>query len=86
MDPYKIILHPLMGEKVTVLREKENKLSFIVSKDATKKDIKNAVEALYSVKVVDVNVMITTKGKKKAHVQLDQKYSAEEIASKFGVL
>ncbi len=86
MDPYKIIIHPLMGEKATVLREKENKLSFIVSDSSTKDDVRKAVEALYGVKTVSANVMVTTKGKKKAHVKLDPKYSAEEIASQFGVL
>jgi large subunit ribosomal protein L23 len=86
MDPYKIIMYPLMGEKATILREKENKLSFIVANDATKIDVAEAVEALYSVKVVQTNIIITTKGKKKAHVRLDPKFSAEEIASQFGVL
>ncbi len=86
MDPYKVLLYPLMGEKATILREKENKLTFIVSKDATKKDINDAVESLYNVKVLNTNVMITSKGKKKAHIRLDLKYSAEEITSHFGVL
>jgi large subunit ribosomal protein L23 len=86
MDPYKIIMHPLMGEKATILREKENKLSFIVAGGATKNDVAEAVEALYSVKVTDVNIILTTKGKKKAHVRLDPKFSAEEIATQFGVL
>jgi len=86
MDQYKVLLYPLMGEKATILREKENKLTFIVNKDATRDDVKKAVESLYNVKVLKTNMMITTKGKKKAHVRLDPKYSAEEIASHFGVL
>lgn len=86
MDPYKIIMYPLMGEKATILREKENKLSFIVADGATKKDVAEAVEALYSVKVTSINIIVTTKGKKKAHVRLDPKFSAEEIATQFGVL
>ncbi|MBN2014568.1 MAG: 50S ribosomal protein L23 [Candidatus Altiarchaeota archaeon] len=86
MDQYKVLLYPLMGEKATLLREKENKLTFIVSRDATIKDVKEAVEALYKVKVVGVNTMVTSKGLKKAHIRLDPKHSAEEIASHFGVL
>ena len=86
MDQYRVLLYPLMGEKATILREKENKLTFIVNKDATQDDVKKAVESLYNVKVLKTNIMITTKGKKKAHVKLDPKYSAEEIASHFGVL
>jgi len=86
MDPNKIILYPLMGEKATMLRESENKLTFIVSKESTKKDIKETAESLYQVEVVGVNTMLTMDGKKKAHVKLSDKFSAEEVASHFGVL
>lgn len=86
MDPRKIVLYPIMGEKATMMREKENKLSFMVDKKAEKKDIKAAVEALYNVKVVGIQTQITTTGQKRAQVRLDPKYSAEEIASHFGVL
>ena len=86
MDSHKIILYPLMGEKATMLREKENKLSFIVAKEAGKKEIREAVETLYNVKIVSLDSMITSTGEKKVHVRLDPKYSAEEVASHFGVL
>jgi large subunit ribosomal protein L23 len=86
MDPHKILLYPLMGEKATMLREKENKLSFIVAKDAGKTEIKEAIESLYNVKIVKLDSMITSAGNKKVHVRLDAKYSAEEVASHFGVL
>jgi len=86
MDQYKTLIYPLMGEKATSLREKENKLSFIVDKKSTKKEVKEAIESLYSVKVVSVQTCLTTDGKKKAHVRLDAKFSAEEVASRFGVL
>ncbi len=86
MDPHKVLLYPIMGEKATMLREKENKLSFIVDKSAGKKDVKEAVESLYNVKIVGLDSMITTTGEKKVHVRLDAKYSAEEVASHFGVL
>ena len=86
MDPHKILLYPLMGEKATAKRELENKLTFVVSRDSTKKQIKEAVEQLYSIKVLAVNVMNTQEGVKKAHVKLSEKDSAEEIASHFGVV
>jgi large subunit ribosomal protein L23 len=86
MDQYKTLLYPIMGEKATLLREKENKLTFIVDKAATRDDVKKAVESLYNVRVLKTNIIITKKGKKKAHVKLDPKYSAEEMASHFGVL
>jgi len=86
MDPDKVLLYPLMGEKATMLREMENKLTFIVSKESTKKDIRDTVESLYKVDVLDVNTMNTLDGKKKAHIKLAEKFSADEVASQFGVL
>jgi len=86
MELHEVLLYPLMGEKAILLRENENRLTFIVNKKATRKDVKNAVESLYNVKVLKTNIMITTKGMKKAYVKLHPDYSAEEIASQFGVL
>jgi large subunit ribosomal protein L23 len=76
----------MMGEKATGMREKENKLTFIVNKKATKKDVKVAIESLYKVKVIKIDSVNTHDGRKKVHVKLDAKFSAEEIASHFGVL
>ena len=75
-----------MGEKATMLREKENTLTFIVAKEATKKEIRAASEKLLNVSVISVRVIHTMDGKKKAHVRLDKKHSADEIASHMGVL
>ncbi len=86
MDTQDVILYPLMGEKATMLREKENKLSFIVNRNAGKEEIKKAIETVYNVKIIGMQSMITSEGQKKVHAKLDSKYSAEEIASHFGVL
>lgn len=86
MEPNETLLYPLMGEKATMLREKENKLTFIVNKKSTKKDVKEAFEKLYQVKVLKVNLFITPEGKKRAYIKISPEHSAEEIASKFGVL
>jgi len=86
MDLNKVLLYPMMGEKATMLREMENKLTFIVSKESTKKDIRDAIESLYDVEILDVNTLNTMDGKKKAHIKLSEKFSAEEVASQFGVL
>lgn len=86
MEPQKILLYPLMGEKATMLREKGNQLTFIVSRKATKTEVAQAVEQLYSVKVKSVKTLLTTDGKKKAHIALKENFSADEVASQFGVL
>jgi len=64
-DPrhYDLILSPVITEKATALSE-QNKVVFRVRKDATKPQIKEAVEKLFDVKVVSVNTLVT-KGKVK---------------------
>jgi large subunit ribosomal protein L23 len=74
-----------MGEKATFLRT-ANKLTFIVDRKATKKDIKDAVEGQFKVKVIKVTTINTVEGLKKAHVTLDKSHNVEEIASQFGVI
>ena len=52
------IIKPLVTEKMTAMTEKmPNRFGFIVRPDANKLEIKKEVEALYNVKVVDVNTM-----------------------------
>jgi large subunit ribosomal protein L23 len=85
MDLTKVILYPLMGEKATFLRA-GNKLTFVVDRKATKKEIKEAITKVYNVKAVHVTTMITTEGLKKAHITLAEAHNAEEIASQFGVV
>ncbi len=65
VDPkhYDVILSPVITEKATVLSEK-NQVVFKVAGDATKPQIKAAVEKLFEVKVKAVNTLVR-KGKKK---------------------
>lgn len=86
MDPYKTIRYPVMTEVTSRILEAENKLVFIVNKNATKRDIKVAVEELYAVVVDNVNSTITPEGEKKAFVKLTSDYKAADIAIKLGIL
>ncbi len=81
-----VIEYPLLSEKAVGLIEKENKLVFVVRKDATKKDIKKAVEELYGVKVSDVNTVISIKGQKKAYVKLKPEFKAIDLATKLKIM
>ena len=54
-DIYQIIKKPLITEKANILKEKENKVSFVVDRGANKAEIKEAVERLLKVKVLKVN-------------------------------
>ncbi len=80
-----IIKNPYVTEKATALIDKENALQFIVDLKANKQQIKEEVERLYGVKVVSVNTMITSNGRKKATVRLSPEYKAEEIATRLGL-
>ncbi|WP_297063587.1 50S ribosomal protein L23 [Thermococcus sp.] len=85
MDPYKVIIRPLVTEKAVSLIERENKLTFIVDRRATKADIKRAVEEMFNVKVEKVNTLITMRGEKKAYVKLKPEYDASEVAARLGL-
>lgn len=86
MDPYNVILYPLMTEAASLMVESENKLVFMVSLKAAKSDVRKAVEELYEVKVEKVNVLITPEGEKKAFVKLHPDYKAADVAIKIGIL
>jgi large subunit ribosomal protein L23 len=86
MNPYEVILYPMMTESASLMVERENKLVFIVNLKATKEDVKRAVEELYEVEVEKVNIVITPKGQKKAFVKLHPNYKATDVAIKLGIL
>ena len=60
---YDVVLAPHITEKSTLLSE-HNAVVFRVANDASKPQIKEAIEALFDVKVIGVNT-ITQKGKTK---------------------
>jgi large subunit ribosomal protein L23 len=61
---YKVLLGPHISEKATIVADDAQQVVFRVAKDATKPEIKAAVEELFNVKVEGVNVL-NTKGKTK---------------------
>ena len=81
-----VIIRAVMSEKSLRLMEEENTLTFIVRLDATKPQIKQAVEKLLGAKVLKVRTLITPKGEKKAYVKLSKEYNASEIASRLGIV
>lgn len=83
---YKIIVRPVQSEKALGMIDKQNTLTFIVDINATKNDVKNAVETLFNVKVEKVRTLITTKGEKKAFVKLAPEYKASDVAAQIGLI
>ncbi len=86
MNPHDVILYPLMTERSVYMIENENKLVFIVKRDATKLDISRAVKTLYGVEAESVNTLISRKSVKKAFVKLKEAYDASDLAIKLGIL
>lgn len=85
MDNTNVIIRPLVTEKSTHQQQTRNVYAFQVHRDATKPSIKQAVEKLYSVKVLDVRTqnrkgkprrskfkLVTGPGWKRAIVTLDE--------------
>ena len=64
MDFYQIIKKPLITEKGTKQKEQLNQLAFEVDRRANKILVRNAIESIFKVKVLDVKVM-NVKGKKR---------------------
>ncbi|MEM2926333.1 MAG: 50S ribosomal protein L23 [Candidatus Bathyarchaeia archaeon] len=81
-----VILYPVMTEKAVSLIEKQNMLTFIVRRSASKPLIKKAIEELYQVKVAKVRTLITPLGEKKAFVTLQPDFKASDVAIKLGIL
>jgi len=88
---YDIVIKPILTEK-TYLLMSEGKYTFEVAKDATKPEIKKAVEEIFNVKVEKVNVMNVkpkpkrlgrfegkTRSWKKAIVKLAEGYVIKEL-------
>ena len=56
---YDVLRRPLVTEKSSYQSGKLNQYSFIVAESATRKQVKDAIETLYDVKVISVNIMNT---------------------------
>lgn len=54
----KILVKPIVTEKMTMLTEKQHKYGFVVNKSANKIQIKSAVEKAYNVTVKSVNTLV----------------------------
>jgi large subunit ribosomal protein L23 len=70
----KIILAPVVSEKATMVADKRQQVTLRVASDASKPEVKAAVEMLFGVKVKDVNIA-TVKGKGKRFGRLQGRRS-----------
>jgi large subunit ribosomal protein L23 len=64
--PHEVLLRPLVTEKSMHRSTRNNQYAFEVNTNATKEDVKQAVESLFNVKVVAVRTQ-NRKGKPRRH-------------------
>ncbi len=81
-----IIKSPYITEKVTGMIDSNNTLEFLVNMKATKPEIKKSLEELYDVEILSIRTMITSRGEKKAVIKLAKDGSANELATRLGLL
>lgn len=81
-----ILIHPLSTEKSIRMMETENILTFIVSKDADKPEIKKEIESRFKTKVLKLNTTVMPDGRKKAYVKLSMETPAIDIATQLGMI
>ena len=66
LEPYQVVIRPLVTEKGTHLSEKYNSYTFVVHPEASKEVIRNAVQELWGVRVVKVRTQ-NRQGKSRRH-------------------
>ena len=84
-DATKIILRPYVTEKTFALVENEQKICFLVEKESTKPQIKEAVKTLYNEDAVNIETARTIYGKK-AFVKFNSPDKARDLANKVGMM
>ena len=80
-----IFIQPYVTEKTFNVIEKENKLTFIVTQESTKREILQAMKLVYEVDTSEVNTARTIQGKK-AIIKFRTEGGARELATRLGLV
>ncbi len=59
MQPFNVMLKPILSEKSSKLREATGQYTFVIRMDASKEDVAKAVNKMFDVKVESVRTLIT---------------------------
>ncbi|KAK3006779.1 hypothetical protein RJ639_017198 [Escallonia herrerae] len=86
LDHYKILKYPLVTEFAMKMIVNDNTLTFVVDIHANKKNIRDAVEKMFSIQTKKVNTLINFDGTKKAYIKLTKGYSALDLAKKIKII
>lgn len=85
LDPYSIVKHPYVTEKTMDRMDHQNTIDFVVDIEATKPQIRWAIDEMFDAEVDDIRTMITPKGEKRAIVRFPPSVEAEDIAMRVGI-
>ena len=80
-----IIIRPYITEKTFAMVENEQKICFLVKRDASKPMIQDAVKTLYNENPIQIETSRTVYGKK-AFVKFNSTDKARDLATKIGML
>jgi large subunit ribosomal protein L23 len=81
-----VLKHPYVTEKAMMALEKENKIQFLVDRNATKNQIKREIERAFEQEVTRISTSMTMHGEKKATISFSNEKAAEEILSRLGIM
>lgn len=79
------LIKPLTTEKTVRMIEAENKLAFVVARNATKDEIKKEFEDTFDSKIKSINTQMI-KNRKIAFIKLKAENAAANVATKLGVM
>ncbi|MFA5077641.1 MAG: 50S ribosomal protein L23 [Candidatus Micrarchaeia archaeon] len=80
------IISPVRTEKSVAKMEFGNTVTFVVSEESKKSDIKAEVEKIFGTKVQKVRMYNTAKGQKRAIVRLVKGAKTDDIAAKLKLI
>jgi len=81
-----ILKYPYATEKASMIVERDGQLQFIVDRNASKGQIKVAIEKMFDQPVIRVRTLMNNRGEKKAMVSFSNPKAAEEILSRLGIM
>lgn len=84
-DVAEVIKHPYITEKTFNMIERENKLTFIVTDNSKKNDIKEAMRILYETEAEEIHVSRGLHGKK-AIIKFKKPEAARDLATRLGLV
>ena len=81
-----VLKYPFVTEKAMMMLDGDNKVQFLVRREATKEQIKREIQKTFGQDVTHVRTVMTTHGEKKAIVSFANNKAAEEILSRLGIM